>query len=213
MSSIRHWRLVDELNVFQAAFIILGLDPASFGSSVEDLFMEDKKEGFVPISIALKNAVKFDRLNANINYYYDANGESQISWTETFINVEDLKSWLESKHFTDNFFFQESKVEEYLDPSNVYFAPKLCAAVHAWQAVTSDLKLMDGNTPKQAMDKWLRQNANQYGLTKDDGNPNESAIAEISKIANWNPNGGVAKSSTTGSLEPNPLRVETGGRI
>ena len=43
------------------------------------------------------------------------------------------------------------------------------------------------------MMKWLRRHADQYGLTKDDGNPNEQGIEEIAKIANWDSKGGAPK--------------------
>jgi hypothetical protein len=52
---------------------------------------------------------------------------------------------------------------------------------------------MHGTTAKQAMMKWLRRHADQYGLTKDDGNPNEQGIEEIAKIANWDSKGGAPK--------------------
>jgi hypothetical protein len=39
----------------------------------------------------------------------------------------------------------------------------------------------------------LRQHANKFGLTKDDGNPNEQGIEEVAKIANWDTKGGAPK--------------------
>ncbi len=35
--------------------------------------------------------------------------------------------------------------------------------------------------------------ASEYGLTKEDGSPNEQGIDEVAKVANWKPGGGVAK--------------------
>ena len=43
----------------------------------------------------------------------------------------------------------------YLDRANPRYAPKLEAAVRAWQAVTDPV----GKHPKQALAKWLRENA------------------------------------------------------
>jgi hypothetical protein len=40
---------------------------------------------------------------------------------------------------------------------------------------------------------WLRQHANEFGLTKEDGNPNEQGIEEVAKIANWDTKGGAPK--------------------
>ena len=65
----------------------------------------------------------------------------------------------------------------------------LAAAVKAWQAVTDP----KGKSPKQALDKWLREHAADFGLTDDEGNPVNQAIEDCSKIANWQPGGGAAK--------------------
>jgi hypothetical protein len=40
---------------------------------------------------------------------------------------------------------------------------------------------------------WLRQHANEFRLTKEDGNPNEQGIEEVAKIANWDTKGGSPK--------------------
>lgn len=85
----------------------------------------------------------------------------------------------------------------------------VAATIDAWKAVTTDTYLQKGKTPKQAIEKWLRENAKKYGLTKDDGTLNESAIEEISKIANWKPEGGAAKTPTPSEDQdnlPTPLQ-------
>ena len=42
----------------------------------------------------------------------------------------------------------------YLDPINPFYAPKLAAAVMAWEKVSSDENLLSGKTPKQEIEKW-----------------------------------------------------------
>ena len=111
---------------------------------------------------------------------------------ETIVNIEDLKKWLTDKGVQVNFFFPSAK-PDYLDERHKNYSPKLAAAISVWEAVTADTSLMHGTTAKQAMMKWLRRHADQYGLTKDDGNPNEQGIEEIAKIANWDSKGGAPK--------------------
>lgn len=77
----------------------------------------------------------------------------------------------------------------YLDPKNPRYAPKLAASVKAWQAVTDPR----GRSPKKALDNWLREHAADFGLMGDDGIPVNTAIEECSKVANWQPGGGAAK--------------------
>jgi hypothetical protein len=41
--------------------------------------------------------------------------------------------------------------------------------------------------------KWLREHAAKFGMTDDDGKPNETGIEEAAKVANWQPTGGAPK--------------------
>ncbi len=204
MNPINYWHLADELNVIQATLLILNIDPTKDQDRIENWSAEELPLGYSAISTALINSIQSNILPA-IKCYNNVNfGEDFVLSKLSTIKIEDLMLWLTMRKCTDNFFFnnQFEQVQDFLNPANKCYAPKLGAAVAAWKAVTADNELLDGKTPKQALDKWLRQNANQYGLTKDDGNPNESAIEEISKIANWSPLGGVAK--TTPQVQKNP---------
>jgi hypothetical protein len=78
---------------------------------------------------------------------------------------------------------------DYLNPKHPRYAPKLAAAVRAWQAVTEP----NGKHPKQALSKWLRDHAKEYGLVDDKGKPTETGIEEAAKVANWQPGGGAPK--------------------
>ncbi len=130
---------------------------------------------------------------------YDINGnivgnvQGSIDLYNSTIEVESLKQWLAYRGFRQVFFFPEPvESVDFLDSSNPRYAPKLAAAVRAWQAVTDAGK----KSPKQALDKWLREHAVDFGLTNDEGKPIEQAIEECSKVANWNPKGGATKTPT-----------------
>lgn len=108
----------------------------------------------------------------------------------TTVTVEDVRRWLVSRGFRTGFFFPEaSDAPDYLDPKHLRYAPRLAAAVNAWLAV----KQASGKSVKDAIKKWLREHAAQYGLTNEDGNPNETGIDELAKVANWQPTGGAPK--------------------
>lgn len=111
-------------------------------------------------------------------------------WKLSTVNRGDLVQWLSGRGVRTGFFFSDaSDAPDYLDPSNPRYAAKLAAAVRAWQAVTDT----SGRTPKQALAKWLREHAAEFGMTDDEGKPNETAIEEASKLANWQPGGGAPK--------------------
>lgn len=127
----------------------------------------------------------WDSSMGECNYEKDTD---EIDVEKTMVHLEDLQDWLKSRGICTGFFFLDSKtsaIPEYLNPNHDCYAPKLAAAVSAWLAVTGNPELQKNKNPKPAIDIWLRKNADMYGLTKDDGNPNELGIKEISKVANW----------------------------
>jgi hypothetical protein len=114
--------------------------------------------------------------------------------------VEDLRTWLRLRGINTGFFFPSPEAEpDYLSASHPNYSAKLAAAIEAWKAVSANAELRRGKSVKQALIVWLRQHANEFGLTKDDGNPNEQGIEDVAKIANWDTKGGAPK--TPGSEE------------
>ena len=91
---------------------------------------------------------------------------------------------------------------DYLSTDHANYSPKLAAATYAWMAISTDPELRRGKSVKQALVMWLRQHANEFGLTKEDGNPNEQGIEDVAKIANWDTKGGAPR--TPGDNNPPP---------
>ena len=221
MEPFEYWRLCDALSVIQAALLIAGKDPSTTAAYVESWDVHERPIGYEAAKTALMNAVRSGRLKATIRheawprgwneetdedtrlFEVNVNESNRIyyifkiepDWKTTTIQVEDLRDWLKSRGYTTGFFFPLSSATQpdYLSPKNPFYAPKLAAAIHAWQHVTVNQALLDGKTPKQALEKWLRENASAYGLTKDDGNPNELGISDAAKVANWKMDGGAPK--------------------
>ena len=190
MQALDYWRLCEELNVHQAALLIAGKDPSEF-EHIENWPLENRTQGYEAAKIALRNAVQSRKIPAKI-----VDGEIETDWLDTLIEVEEIKKWLLTRGIETGFFFPDGALgAEYLDPDHFHYAPKLAAAIHAWEAVNSDPGLLKGKTPKRALEVWLRAHANDYGLTKDDGYPNATGIEEVSKIANWDTKGGAPRSN------------------
>lgn len=216
METLDYWRLCDEFSVIDAALLIVGEDPSASRDYIEHWEAQNLPQGYAAAKTALINAIYGKRLDATLRYparvlrdeEYEKIGEKVFKhendyeiafkdvpdWTLSTIKVEDLKAWLISRGFKTGFFFAEHiDAPDYLDKAHPCYAPKLAAAVDAWQAIVSDEAARRGKTPKMAIEIWLRKNADKFGLTKDDGNPNEQGIEEIAKIANWNTKGGAPK--------------------
>lgn len=190
LQPIDYWRFCDALSVIQAALLIVGVDPSTWQDSVEGSYEQDRPVGYTAVSTGLKNSILGDTLEAQVIYEGETLSERSANWHTSKIKIQDLKDWLTSRGIATGFFFPVSELEpDYLDINGPRYAPKLAAAVRAWQAVTDP----GSKSPKQALIKWLREHAAEFGLTDDDGNPNGTGIEEIAKVANWAPDGGAPR--------------------
>lgn len=221
MESLDYWRLNDELSVVHAALLIAGFNPADY-SYVEDWEPHNRPAEYQAAFSALKNAIMAKRLPATVrhgakykgfiewlenveeepNYDEDVariNGSSYIykqepDWFLTTIYLECLRDWLIKRGFKPRFFFPTATNKpDYLDIQHPNYSPKLAAAIEAWLAVTDTPELSKAKSIKQTIMIWLRSHAGRFGLIKDDGNPNESGIEEVAKVANWETKGGAPR--------------------
>jgi len=195
MEALDYWRLCDTLSVIQAALLIVGQDPSADQHYVEGWDPENRPVGYEAAKAALQNAVMSEKLKANISYEMTGyNNEPDPDWRRTTVRVIDLKIWLSDRGVEGGFFFPRGPSgPAYLDPQCATYAPKLAAAVRVWSAVSENPDLQRGKSVKEALKVWLRQNGNLFGLTKDDGNPNEQGIEDVAKVANWDTSGGAPR--------------------
>lgn len=198
MESLDYWRLCDELSVVHAALLLVGSDPSSeAGRSVESWKMHERPDGYEAAKTAITNALRLEKIKGTIIpiYQRDFHGvefeqANSIDVAASRLNVESLRQWLQLRGINTGFFFpMATDATDYLDRNNPRYAPKLAAAIRAWQAVSNPA----GNHPKKALLKWLREHASEFDLTDDEGKTNETGIEEVAKVANWQPNGGAPK--------------------
>ena len=210
------WRLVDELNIVQAALLVIGLDPALYQDEIEEQGYSSahKPKGYEAAKQAISTALergkisgwhvnqsgRTTRIDSDLEAVLPTPSHERIvngqtsHWGST-VERDSLTEWLASRGIRTGFFFpekQETGTPDYLDPNHPRYAPKLAAAVSAWLANPE----IRGKTKKQAIDKWAREHAAQFGLTNDDGLPIEKAMEEIAIVANWNTSGGAPKTPT-----------------
>lgn len=195
---LSYWRLCDELNVIQTALLITGNNPSGDSGYAEHWDMHNRPTGYEAAKTAIANALRRNAIKGRLIpvFEYDINGnqcgviEDSINLVESRIEVESLRGWLRSRGFRTGFFFPDATdAPDYLDPRNPRYAPKLAAAVMAWQSTNN----LNGKSPKQALMKWLREHAAEFSMTDEDGKPNETGIEEAAKVANWQPGGGAPK--------------------
>jgi hypothetical protein len=201
MEDLDYWRLCDELSIVQAALLIAGRAPSSDAAYIEGWEAEKRPLGYEAAKTAISNALRRGAISGRVIpiYEYDVNGNEcgevvdSIDFAKSRIEVESLRTWLAGRGLKTGFFFPEPRApQDYLDPSHPRYAPKLAAAVLAWQA-TGNEATISGKSPKQALMKWLREHAAEFGMTDDDGKPNDTGIEEAAKVANWQPTGGAPK--------------------
>ena len=201
MEGLDYWRLCDELSVIQAALLIAGCDSSSDADYIETWPPEQRPPGYEAAKTAISNALRRGAITGRLIPLYerDINGnacgaiEESIDLSSSRIDVESLRGWLAGRGLKTGFFFPEERdFGDYLDPGHPRYAPKLAAAVLAWRATENESSII-GKSPKQALVKWLREHAAEFGLTDEDGKPNETGIEEAAKVANWQPTGGAPK--------------------
>jgi hypothetical protein len=197
IESMNYWRLCDELTVVQAALLVTSEDPSQNGY-VENSEMHKRPLGYEAAKTAISNALRKSKIEGNLIPIYDTDingnvcGEipDTLDVTESRVEVDSLRIWLRGRGIQNGFFFPTvPDTPNYLDSTNSRYAPKLAAAIKAWQAVTEPGKV----SPKQALTKWLREHASEFSLSDDEGKPNETGIEEVAKVANWQPGGGAPK--------------------
>ena len=120
-------------------------------------------------------------------------------WTLTTVSRESLTRWFIKRDFKPSFFFDQEietgAVPSYLDEMHPHYAPKLAAAIRAWEAVNADPMFgKKAKTAKQTIIDWLLSHAGEFKLLKENGGINMEAIKnQIAKVANWETDGGAPK--------------------
>ncbi len=197
MDRRERWKLATHLNVYQLSLLMAGYDPAELNTSSTQYWSDEVVKETVPFLNAIMNAVLENRIR-----YSKVSDESGISWDETRIELESVGEWLISRNYRDGFFITAAaETDPLFEANSEFYAPKLAAAVRAWNEVTADPDALNGNTPKRALAIWLKKHAAEYGLLDKEGNPIKQALDDICKVANWRPEGGAS---------PTPMRRVAG---
>ena len=200
MEALDYWRLCDELTVNQAALLVAGVDPAGY-TNIEQLNLDERPTGFDAARHAITSALRRGNIAGEIFEFSDHNSSGDligyipdtVDPATSRIEVDALRKWLQGRGLKFGFFFPEgSSTPDYLDKNHPRYAPKLAAAVRAWLATDGNAAI-SGKSPKQALTKWLREQAAGLGMTDDEGKVNETGIEEVAKVANWQLTGGAPK--------------------
>lgn len=178
------WRLHDELTIEEVAKLV-----------VDEVFSPESNEHFESYN-TVKNAISRACDRKEIEFREEGfpikgiNGDIVDVDSVKFLSVSSLKSWFAKRGARPSFFFPDAiDAPDYLNPDHPRYAAKLAAAVNAWLNVVE----VHGTSPKQALMRWLRENASRFGLTDSEGLPIAKGIDDIASVANWNPKGGAPK--------------------
>ena len=131
------WLWCDPLTLHEAAPLQLGTPPDG-----EPLVLP---AGYTPAMEAMKRAVESGELPAKVD----------PDWSSSYTaRRADIAAWLSTRGVRTGHFFPsgtDDSVAGLLDPKHPRYAPKLAAAVSAWQAVSDSGR----QHPKQAIEEWL----------------------------------------------------------
>lgn len=202
-----YWRLCEDLSVFQAILLTLDYNPAHNESyNWEQKYSFDLPEGYKALKTAIQKSLESKKIQGEIVYslYNEITGditnqgERYMNLDASHVNVQSYIDYLESKNFKSSKFFFPDNTDnrDYLDKNHPHYSPKLAMTIKAWEAIRDNPKLLNRKTPKQALEKQLREMAPLYGFTDENGLPQTQPIEDMAKVGNWNQKGGVAKAYT-----------------
>lgn len=198
------WRLADSLSIIDASLLVTGNEPQGLAEYVENYDAHKRPTGYAAVKAGIISGIQNKSLQGQLTYVqYQGHGgwevdETRYDYAASTVEVNSLIKWLSSRGFSSGYFFADDDSNAGLrDPNHPRYAPKLAAAVAAWESF--DEASSAPGTAKQKLAKWLRLHAAKYGLTDDDGKPRETVIEQLATIANWATKGGAPKAE---SAEP-----------
>jgi len=128
--------------------------------------------------------------------------QAEPDWSQTTVDVSSIKSWLRNRGVFPDFFFPSGNPDSIMNKEHPRYSAKLACALAAWEAVKFSSK---NKTPKQTIEAWVMANGVRFGLQGKDGTVPGAALEEVSKVVNWQPQGGAAR---TGGQVSNDASVE-----
>ena len=196
MNSIEYLYLCDEVSVVEASLFVLGVDSIQKYSSVEHWNSEERPAGYDIVRRAIANALSKGEIKGNVIHLQESayrQNPFPVDVKGSTVFIKSLLEWLKKKDRNNNPLANMlSSRQAYLDPNHERYAPKLAAAVNAWEAM-EDASLYAGKSPKKALEAWLKAHAADFDLILQDGHPNRNGITEAAKVANWQPSSGAPK--------------------
>ena len=215
MEVSEHWKLCSEFTIVQAGLIIAGYDPEDL-QFCEDHVIRQQTIGYTAARTALFHAVRSGSLPTTYVGYESVgegfNYQKLIDPYTTTVSSAELRDFLRARGSQCDFFESAASDRSTAwEPNHPQFPRKLDVAVKAWTAVAGDRQALRGKSPKQALEKWLTEHAQELGLLKSDGTPNRSGIEDISKVANWKPEGGAIPTPSAEPETPAPANDERFG--
>jgi hypothetical protein len=189
------WYLCKNYSIVQTALLVAGHDPASF-EDVEQLTWEERPSGYQTAKNALVQHMKSSWDFGN-QIQLDRRSGGGIDVHQSTVSFEQVRKWLAERGQTSGFFGSKQEptasLPDYLNRDHPRYAPKLAAAVKAWEAVDDEAVAKSGRSPRALLYAWLEKHAQEFELTHADGKPNQTGIKEVAKVANWKPEGGAPK--------------------
>lgn len=169
MNSVESWRLCEELDIIQAALLVVGADPTGLEMRIEAMSPERRPTGYDAAKQAIARALRqgdidgvwVRRCEYDLNGDYIGVDEDTVDLAESQVHVPALRRWLAARGVADGFFFPDGA--DYLNPGHPRYAPGLAAAVAAWLSADPDT--------------FLRENAARFGLTAEQ----TAAIGKLTK--------------------------------
>jgi hypothetical protein len=186
-----HWRLTPRYSREEASYLILDREPftdldeisAGRRRAIEQAINRAIDDKDLPAELHYDRGFSVSSLEPNALI----DSEEAFGFRGIYLRRDPLRRWLMSSGWESEFFELTSpspvSIPDYLDKRHPRYSTELALAVNAWLAL-KDNRLLQGNTPKQALMAWLQKNAGGLDTSK-------KALDRIATVSNWKPKGGV----------------------
>lgn len=192
----RIWLLASDVTVVEAVLLLLEIEPQEVADEIERWAEENQPPNYRAAKQAIVSALlngetlghlqaldgAFIEVGASVPFY-------AVDVAASKVNFYSFREWVEERGYQNEFLALPKRLADVSDPDHPRYAPKLAAAIAAWESF-SEIEGAVG-TVKQRIEKWLRLNAARFDLVDDEGNPQETVIQQIAKVANWSTAGGA----------------------
>lgn len=191
------YKLLDSLNLIEAACLIVGASPSEIRDSADNMndfdwhnrfylnTQSDARKHFPLVLNALIRSIELKKINASKAIYYVINDHEtdMLDPQNSYIEKPVLIDWLKQRGVYPEALFPLEPDNEILNGEHPFYSNKLALIVEAWQQLK--YAELSNQTVKNYLESWIKENSPKYGFDS----MGDTAISNLAEIVNFEKGG------------------------